>query len=505
VVQAWILAVPPHYNTERSSEKSRTVRVVAFNSRIALLTVFVACTPVGPAGLSRAWAQPAPVPPKPLYPIPRFNEDWSHLRDASTRDDAWDAVKFVPLSRDGRVFLSLGGEGREAYERFGNQNWGLTAPDPSGYWLQRGLFHADLHVSSRVRVWGELSSSVEAWRVGGPRPVVDEDKAAVHQAFIDVTAHAPSGSLVLVRAGRQELAFGSGRMVALREGTNVPLSFDGLRTTARAGGWLVDGILAKPVATRPGVFDDETDHHFTLWGLYSSRSFARRAKQSTADLYYFGIDRLAGRFDQGTAHERRHTIGARIWRRDRWAYDAETMYQFGEFGSGRIRAWRIAAEGSYHLTAARWQPQLGLGFDVATGNKNPRSPDLQTFNALFQSGTYSGRAQILGPANTIRLEPSIALLPAPHVTVSAGWGFYWRQSINDGLYGIAGNLIVPSNGVTGRYEGSRPIAEVDWQITRHFSVYVNYIYVFNGPFERASLPRSSATLSYLSPWIVYRF
>jgi hypothetical protein len=91
------------------------------------------------------------------------------------------------------------------------------------------------------------------------------------------------------------------------------------------------------------------------------------------------------------------------------------------------------------------------------------------------------------------------------VSVSAGWGFYWRQSINDGLYGIAGNLIVPSNGATARYEGSRPIAEVDWQITRHFSAYVNYIYVFNGPFERASLPRSSATLSYLSPWIVYRF
>jgi hypothetical protein len=312
-------------------------------------------------------------------------------------------------------------------------------------------------------------------------------------------------NLVLIRAGRQELAFGSGRMVALREGTNVPLSFDGLHTTVRAGGWLVDGVLAKPVANKPGVFDDETDHHFTLWGLYSARSLARWAKQSTADFYYFGIDRRAGRFDQGTAHELRHTIGARIWRRERWAYDAETMYQFGEFGAGTIRAWRVAADGSYHLAAARWQPRVGLGFDVASGNKNPRSPDLQTFNALFQSGTYSGRAQILGPANTIRLEPSIALSPSPRVTVSAGWGFYWRQSTNDGLYGIAGNLIVPSNGVTPRYEGSRPIAEVDWQITRHFSAYVNYIYVFNGPFERASLPRSSTTLSYLSPWVVYRF
>ena len=229
--------------------------------------------------------------------------------------------------------------------------------------------------------------------------MVDEDKAAVHQAFIDVTAHARSGNLVLIRAGRQELAFGSGRMVAVREGTNVPLSFDGLHTTIRAGGWLVDGVLAKPVANKPGVFDDETDYHFTLWGLYSARSLARWAKRSTADFYYFGIDRRAGRFDQGTAHERRHTIGARIWRRERWAYDAETMYQFGEFGAGTIRAWRVAADGSYHLAAARWQPRVGLGFDVASGNKNPRSPDLQSVQRalserhLFGAGSDPGSRQ----------------------------------------------------------------------------------------------------------------
>jgi len=48
-------------------------------------------------------------------------------------------VKFVPLSADGTTSLSLGGEARVTYERFGNQNFGLTAPDPDGYFLQRYL------------------------------------------------------------------------------------------------------------------------------------------------------------------------------------------------------------------------------------------------------------------------------------------------------------------------------------------------------------------------------
>jgi hypothetical protein len=36
------------------------------------------------------------------------------------------------LSADGTVSLSLGGEARVTCERFGNQNFGLTPPDPYG-------------------------------------------------------------------------------------------------------------------------------------------------------------------------------------------------------------------------------------------------------------------------------------------------------------------------------------------------------------------------------------
>src|SRR5258707_6495174 len=128
----------------------------------------------------------------------------------------------------------------------------------------------------------------------------------------------------------------------------------------------------------------------------------------------------------------------------------------GRFGAVDIRASRFVIEASHHVADAVWSPRLGLVLDVASGDKNPADPDLQTFNALFQSGTYSGRAQLLGPSNSIRLEPSVMLAPARDVLVSAGWGFYWRQSAYDALYSISGQVIVPSNGVTDRYEGSRP-------------------------------------------------
>jgi hypothetical protein len=180
------------------------------------------------------------------------------------------------------------------------------------------------------------------------------------------------------------------------------------------------------------------------------------------------------------------------------------MYQFGSFGVGTINAWRVAADNWYSFSSVRWRPRIGLATDFASGDKSPANPDLQTFNSLFQSGTYSGRANVLGPDNAIRLEPSLGLFFSERLTLSAGWGFFWRESSNDGLYGIPGNLIVPSNGVKSRYEGSRPIAQLDWQMTRHLSTHVNYIYAFNASFEEQSI-HATTSMSYISPWITYRF
>jgi hypothetical protein len=46
--------------------------------------------------------------------------------------------------------------------------------------------------------------------------------------------------------------------------------------------------------------------------------------------------------------------------------------------------------------------------------------------------------------------------------------------------------------------------QIDWQLTRHLSAHVNYIYAFNGRFEEQSV-HATPTMSYVSPWVTYRF
>jgi hypothetical protein len=454
--------------------------------------------------LTCAWARcGAQASVESLYPVPAHEEDWRFLADRTQRRDDWDVLKFVRLSADGNRYVSFGGEVRVTYERFTNPDFGKSPKDSSGYFLQRYLLHGDLHLSSGLRVFAGLSSSLENGRNGGPRPVIDENRLDLHEAFVELARSGSAGPLVL-RIGRQELALGSGRILSLREEPNVPLSFDGLRLRAQLAPWKIDVLALAPVQSQPGVFDDWHDPHFRLWGVYATRTFTGSVL-SAVDLYYLGVDRDHATYNQGSASERRHTLGLRVTRsKGAVRFDHETMIQVGRFGSGDITAWRLSLDTSYVFERLAWKPEIRLAADAASGDRDPSAPGLQTYNGLFPSGSYSCRCLLEGPANNLRLQPVLSLQPSAALRIRSGWAFFWRQSRGDGLYGVAGNLLVPANGAGARYEGTRPIAQVDWQMTRHASLHVNADYYFTGPFGKQA-ESAPSSLSYFSVWAAYRF
>src|SRR6266849_3208048 len=187
-----------------------------------LLCVMVA-TPVLLANNSRAGDAPL----DPQFGLSRQDEDWSVLRDPALRTDAFDTVKFIPLNRDGSSWLTLGGEVRERYEYFDNFNWGKGPQDDNGYLLQRYMIHADAHIGENFRVFTQFKSGLEDGRNGGPRPT-DRDDFDLHQAFFDVRVPWSEADSLTFRAGRQELAYGSSRLISFREEPKVRRGFDGM-------------------------------------------------------------------------------------------------------------------------------------------------------------------------------------------------------------------------------------------------------------------------------------
>ena len=269
-------------------------------------------------------------PPARTYHLLRENDDWTFLADPEQRQDLWDPIKYIPLRSDrSDWFLSMGGEAREIWEQIGNDNWGQK-PFMNGYLNERYMLYFDVHYGRHVRSFVELKSGLNSYRVGGPRPI-DEKKLDFQAAFVEVGT-GDDRNWIKFRAGRQEMEYGSGRLIDVREGPNVRLSFDGFKVKTGIGPWQIDGFAMRPDVDKPGFFDNVPNHAVEFWGVYGVRPVKRTL---TLDAYYLGLDRKTAAFDRGVGHEVRHSLGARLSRpvaqtKPGWT---STTRQFGNLGA----------------------------------------------------------------------------------------------------------------------------------------------------------------------------
>jgi hypothetical protein len=192
----------------------------------------------------------------------------------------------------------------------------------------------------------------------------DEDMLDVNQAFAELILTRSTRGKLTLRVGRQEMMFGSSRLVSVRDGPNVHQTFDGARLTWLRRDWQIDAFATKAVQTNTGIFDDSPDHSRSFWGVYAVRPF-RVLPKGRIDLYYLGIDNKRVRFDKGVGREQRHSVGMRVWGGGgAWDYNYEGVFQWGCFGSGEIRGWTISSDNGYRIESLTFQPRLGLKADI---------------------------------------------------------------------------------------------------------------------------------------------
>jgi len=444
----------------------------------------------------------APGSSPPSYKQLRYDESYAYLRDPALRSDYLDAIKFIPLNTNGSWQLTMGGEIRERYEYYHNSLWGRGPQDDDGYLLQRYMIHADAHLGDYFRVFTQFKSGLEEERTGGPRPT-DRDEFDLNQAFFDVRVPWSEADSLTIRAGRQELAYGSSRLISAREAPNVRLSFDGAKAVLNICGWRLDAFAVKPVRTKTGVFDDDPDPAQNFWGLYAVTPLPGLPGGSI-DFYYLGLDKQGARFDQGTAHEIRHSLGTRIWgRKAGWDYNFEFVFQFGRFGSGDIQAWTAASDAGFTFDNAPLKPRLGLKANITSGDDNPNNGDLQTFNPLFPRGAYFGEPALIGPANHIDVHPQLELILRRNVTLTLDWDCFWRENTHDGIYGPAVNLIQSGRSSDARYVGNQAEVMLEWRMDRHITFTADYAHFFAGDFLKQTTPGQD--VDYFSAWVTYRF
>jgi hypothetical protein len=258
-------------------------------------------------------------PSRPEYQIGsagRFNEDWSILRgaDLGATDDVWDRLKFIPLTRDASVWLTMGGQLRERGEYFRHFLFGSSQPeDTDAYLLSRVRLSADLHVTPYFRMFVEGKSAFALDRdlVGG-RTTSFVDEFDLLNGFADIELPLGDRASVTLRGGRQELMFGSQRLVGPGDFTQVPRTFEGGMGIIRVADWTVSSFWAQPVVVDKYRFNTSTsDQRF--FGVFATGPL--HLLPVNLDLYWLDADNAAATFNGTAGRERRHTFGGRTWGR----------------------------------------------------------------------------------------------------------------------------------------------------------------------------------------------
>ena len=444
--------------------------------------------------------------PSKALPLMTYDENVQYLATPDCRISFPDTIQFIPLDGDNENrYLSFGFWIRERGEYFSNPNWS-NKPPGNAYLMQRYFLHMDLHLGERFRFFGELASSLLNGRNGGPRPLLDEEKFYIHQGFFDLGLWKSGKDNLTLRAGRQEVALGSENLVSTRDGRNIRRSFDGSRLPWVKGDWNVDLFALRTLIDNAGYFDNPPNHASSFWAAYAVHPF-KFLPQGNVDLYYMGLDNKNVPFDgKGTGREQRETIGTRLWgKTEHWDYNDEFTYQFGWFRSNDIRAWAITTEHGYSLDQSSVKPRFGLRALALSGNRNPSSRTLETFNSIYEKGPYFSYAELFARRNLVALQPSAAVNVNKSVSLILNPAFFWRESTRDGLYSVGNAVIVSGSksNTTARYIATQASTQLHWSMTRNISLFTEYGHFFPGEFLKQATP--GRNLNYWTGWLDIRY
>ncbi|NMH28635.1 alginate export family protein [Flavobacterium silvaticum] len=409
---------------------------------------------------------------EPEFRSLRYDEDYSAVRDTTFASRWYSRLKHLGYASKAQTYVSFGGDIRYQYFYNEHENWGDAPEDHDGYILSRFLLHADIHFTKGIRAFVQTQSSLADGRID-PSPV-DQNPLEVHQAFADFSLLDKPKTKLLVRLGRQELSYGSQRLVSVREGPNNRQSFDGAKAILKLSDFQSDFFYTHYVRASDGIFDDESNQSRQFWGSYLK--YNRIPIIGSAEVYYLGLYRESVSYETDLhGNETRHSIGLRIANQiGNWKYDLEGVYQFGRFAMTDISAWTASINTAYRFTSLPLKPEIGFKTEIISGDKQSGDGKIETFNPLFPRGAYFGLAAIVGPSNLIDVHPSINMQLAKGLSWSVDYDAFWRYSDQDGLYAPNSSLIFPA--------GNSGDKEIGQQLATDFSYEPNAFLYFRAEF-----------------------
>jgi len=351
----------------------------------------------------------------------------------SKSENFYKSLKQIRLSENNT--LSFGGSYRFQTEGFINEQFSAEEDQNDLWFLHRFQLHAHLKISNKFELFTEVNSSLINSKT--ELSPVDKDELNVNQFF----ARYNFNSKWSILAGRQNMRLGSGRLIDIREGPNVRLSFDMAQLNFKVDNTNIAGFFAIPVSQNEGVFDNDfLDFDEYVSALYWTQNWK---ENSSTDSYILNKYEENKMWNTGTATDNRTSIGLRhfgSW--NNLTYDNEFVYQLGSFGDRNISAWTASFNIKHRFPLFGEVGIIGIKAEAISGDGDGTDNTLNTFDALYPRGAYFGRVARFGPSNLLDIHPYVET-EFGKLSLAMDYVAFWRFSKEDGIYGPPLNLEYP--------------------------------------------------------------
>lgn len=407
-----------------------------------------------------------------------FNADFRYLDDPkNTNHDFFDPLKRIHIG-DHWLF-STGGQ---AWIRNMNEGNSRLTEENNTYTVNRVRAYGDLWYEDKFRLYTEfISADITGYEL--PPFPTDVNKADFLNLFMDVKLGDVEGKPVYVRVGRQEMLFGSQRLISTLDWANTRRTFQGVSAFRQGEDWDVTAFWVRPVIPEANKLDswDEKQNFAGVWTTY------RPEKGQALDFYYLYLDNENRIAQQGIVRApfQAHTLGTRyVGDKNNVLWDGEIALQLGERGNESIVAGMATAGAGYHFDQLPMNPTFWLYYDYASGDSSPNSGNYNTFNQLYPFGHYYlGWADLVGRQNIQDLNAHLFLYPTNWMTLWFQAHHFWLAESEDALYNAAGNAYRRSpNGSAGRDVGTELDFTANFHLTKHADLMVGYSKLFGGSF-----------------------
>lgn len=433
-----------------------------------------------------------PMPAFSLIPMSFFDVDYRYLDDPTNTDHDW--LDFLKRIRFGDDWLfSTGGEFR--YRLMDEAPARLTSINDN-YHLIRTRVYGDLWYRDRLRFYLEFHDCHSFGNDLPPRPI-DRNPADFLNLFADIKVLERFGLPGYVRIGRQELLYGSQRLISTLDWATTRRTFQGVKAFWKREKWDLDLFWVKPVPPDANRLDwwDLDENFYGLWATY------RPKPGTTRDFYVLNLHQNrpvavgAGGVQGGFYYT---TFGSRFAgdRDGRWLYDVEAMAQTGIRANAGVAAFATTVGLGYRAKSLQMTPTAWIYYDYASGTSDPSvNGTSRTFNQLFPFGHYYlGDIDFVGRQNIHNISPQLYFFPAPFVTCQFQYHHFALASARDALYNAAGVPIRQDpTGASGRDVGDEFDFLANFHINRHNDLLFGFSYFIPGTFLRNAAPGTPGT------------